>query len=219
MTMYCSNTGWGKGRMSMCQWTTSARLSRTALQGSAMQRPWLSLMTRHATRRKLWFTTSGPLQVWRLPAQVLLPPPPPPSCCPSSSSVSSLPACLPCLLSQIRLCCHPHAPLHPPACHCISPHSTSHSPSHFTSHSPSHLPTYSESHPMSKEPGIGCGVQVQYLNEHSHKAWVHCGRYEYSSQIAWIGSAGLQALKALMRREATLVQRNSFLYIFKAVQV
>lgn len=32
-------------------------------------------------------------------------------------------------------------------------------------------------------------------------------------------SAGMQALKALMRREATLVQRNSFLYIFKAVQV
>ncbi len=29
----------------------------------------------------------------------------------------------------------------------------------------------------------------------------------------------MQALKALMRREATLVQRNSFLYIFKAVQV
>ncbi|KAL0029477.1 hypothetical protein WJX77_010449 [Trebouxia sp. C0004] len=29
---------------------------------------------------------------------------------------------------------------------------------------------------------------------------------------------GMQALKALMRREATLVQRNSFLYIFKAVQ-
>ena len=29
----------------------------------------------------------------------------------------------------------------------------------------------------------------------------------------------MQALKALMRREATLVHRNSFLYIFKAVQV
>ena len=31
--------------------------------------------------------------------------------------------------------------------------------------------------------------------------------------------AGIQALKALLRREATLVQRNSFLYVFKAVQV
>lgn len=31
--------------------------------------------------------------------------------------------------------------------------------------------------------------------------------------------AGVQALKALLRREATLVQRNSFLYVFKAVQV
>lgn len=30
---------------------------------------------------------------------------------------------------------------------------------------------------------------------------------------------GIQALKALLRREVTLVQRNSFLYIFKAVQV
>ena len=32
-------------------------------------------------------------------------------------------------------------------------------------------------------------------------------------------SAGVQALKALLRRELTLVQRNSFLYVFKAVQV
>ena len=31
--------------------------------------------------------------------------------------------------------------------------------------------------------------------------------------------SGMQALKALMRRELTLVQRNSFLYVFKATQV
>ena len=70
---------------------------------------------------------------------------------------------------------------------------------------------------MSKEPRIS--RRVQYLNGHSNKAWVHCWRYQFSSQITWNDSAGLQALKALMRREATLVQRNSFLYIFKAVQV
>ena len=36
---------------------------------------------------------------------------------------------------------------------------------------------------------------------------------------AKFGDSQMQILKATLRREATLIQRNSFIYIFRAVQV
>lgn len=37
--------------------------------------------------------------------------------------------------------------------------------------------------------------------------------------VIQLGAAGMQAFKAMMRRETTLIQRTLFVYIFKAVQV
>lgn len=119
--MWCSNTGWGQGRTSMCQWTSLVRHSRTALQGSAMQQPWLSLMTRHGTRRKLWCITSGALQVSACLLLLLLLVPLVPLCL---LILLLLPACLPaCFASSVTSDCavthmHPSSQPHvPPQAH------------------------------------------------------------------------------------------------------
>lgn len=137
----CSNTGQDQGHTSMCQWTSSVRPSRTALQGSATQQPWRNPMTRPATRRKLWCMTNGALQVCLLT-------------CPYSSRYSL----------HISFTHSIHLPSHPPCtpptqqpshlAHCRPTQQLTHPPNHTPTQSPTHLsslPTHL-AHPPPTQP-------------------------------------------------------------------